>query len=381
MEITRTRYIAPFVTETLPDKMAFIGGPRQVGKTTFSRDIGHRLASEKEPLVYLNWDINKDRKGLMAGELPPGKVFVLDEIHKYPRWRNLVKGFYDGSEKKRSFLVTGSAKLDYYRKGGDSLQGRYRYFRLHPYTLNEIGSSSREALETLLKFGGFPEPLSKQNERAWRLWQRDRMERVIYDDLRDLEAVKEIALVEELGMALPARVASILSIKSLKEDLQVSHGAVERWISILERLYYCYRIPPFGSPRIRAVKKEQKLYLWDWSSAETDGQRFENLVASQLLKYCHFMEDSEGYKMELRFLRDIDKREVDFVVLKNKKPLFAVECKSGEKQISNSIRYFKERTSIPTFYQVHRGTRDFEDKESGVRVLPFTRFCKELDLP
>lgn len=371
----------------LPDKMVFIGGPRQVGKTTFSLHLGKILARAKnEDVAYLNWDIVKDRRLLMAGELPSKQsVFIFDEIHKYAKWRNLVKGFFDSSAKnathKRSFFVTGSAKLDYYRKGGDSLQGRYRYFRLHPYSVNELGLRTRKDLEALLKFGGFPEPLHKQDEAEWRLWQRDRIERVVYDDIRDLESVKEISLIDELSHSLVSRVASPLSLRSLQEDLQVAHASVERWLSILERLYYCYRIPPFGAPRIRAVKKEQKLYLWDWSSCESSGQKFENLVAGQLLKYCHFVEDTEGFKMELRFLRDIDKREVDFVVIKEKKPLFAVECKTGEKSLSPAVRYFKQRTSIPQFYQVHLGDRDYQDKETGIRVLPFLKFCKELDLP
>lgn len=380
IEVTRQRSLIPFLLKTLPDKMVFIGGPRQVGKTTLSL----YLAEEhfKKSNAYLNWDIAKDRRILMAGELPSEvDLYILDEIHKYKKWRNLLKGFYDGARKTRSFLVTGSARLDYYRKGGDSLQGRFRYFRLHPYSVNELSITSHKELAILLKFGGFPEPLFKQNETEWRIWQRDRTERVIYDDIRDLESVKEISLLDELGQALPLRVGSILSIKSLREDLQVSHGAADRWVTILERLYYCYRVPPYGAPKIRAVKKEQKLYMWDWSVVDDSGARFENLVASQLLKYCHFVEDTQGHRMELRFLRDIDKREIDFVVLKDKKPLFAVECKTGEKKISPAIIYFKQRTKIPTFYQVHLGTRDFASQETGIRVLPFLTFCKELQMP
>lgn len=150
-------------------------------------------------------------------------------------------------------------------------------------------------------------------------------------------------------------------------------------LKILESVYYCYRISPFGSPKIRAVKKEQKLYLWDWSPIENLGTKLENMVASHLLKYCHFIEDTEGDKMELRYLRDTDQREIDFVVIKNKKPLFAVECKTGERQVAKSIHYFKDRTSIPFFYQVHLGQKDYLLEEK-IRVLPFIKFSQELDL-
>ena len=206
------------------------------------------------------------------------------------------------------------------------------------------------------------------------------MELLVHEDIRDLENIRELSLIDLLVNALPERVGSPLSIKNLMEDLQVAHKTVEKWISILESFYFCFRITPFGSPHIRAVKKEKKLYLYDWSLLrEEGGIRFENLVACQLLKYCHFLEDTEGFKMELRFLRDTDKREIDFVVIKNKKPIFAVECKSRDTTLSPSINYFKKRTPIPTFYQVHLQTKDIETPAG--RVLPFTTFCKELNMP
>jgi len=232
---------------------------------------------------------------------------------------------------------------------------------------------------SLLKFGGFPEPFLRGDERFWRRWQRERTHRIIYEDIRNLENVREISLLELLSGELPNRVGSPLSVKNLKELLAVSHETAELWLKIFERMYYCFRIPPYGPPKVRAVKKEQKLYLWDWSLVPEKGPRFENLIASHLLKYCHFSEDTEGYDMELRFLRDTDKREVDFVVLKEGKPLFGVECKSGEKNINSSIYYFMERTRIPKFYQVHQGKMDYERK--GVRVIPVHTFCKELHFP
>jgi hypothetical protein len=360
--------------------MVFVGGPRQVGKTTFALGLLGPDADERHP-AYLNWDRPGMRARLRTAELPAGEpVLLLDEIHKYARWRNLLKGIYDTERSRRRVLVTGSARLDYYRKGGDSLAGRYRYFRLHPFSLRELSrSSQRSDLEDLLRFGGFPEPLFGRDATEHRIWQRDRLSRVVREDLRDLEHVREISLVEHLVELLPSRVGSPLSVRSLCEDLQVDHKTAERWLQALENMYVCFRLSPYGSPRVRAVKKERKLYLWDWSGIDEPGPRFENLVASQLLKYCHFVEDTEGHAMELRFLRDTDKREIDFVVLRGRKPLFAVECKAGEKALGASIRYFAERTSIPRFYQVHLGERHYE--AGKVTVLPFRRLCEDLDLP
>jgi predicted AAA+ superfamily ATPase len=363
--------------------MVFIGGPRQVGKTTLALSLVTPEATERHP-AYLNWDDPKVPPRLRRGELPIDEpVVILDEIHKYSRWRNLVKGLYDTEKSSRRILVTGSARLDHYRKGGDSLAGRYRYFRLHPFSLRELAESGvapeREHLSLLLKFGGFPEPLLGQSERRLRIWQRERMTRVVREDLRDLERVREISLVEQLADLLPEKVGSPLSIKSLREDLQVDHKTAERWLSILENLYVCFRIAPFGAKRIRAVKKAQKLYLWDWSMVPEPGPRLENLVASQLLKYCHWLEDIEGHRMELRYLRDTDGREVDFVVIRDRTPIFAVECRTGDKAASSAAQYFAERTAIPVFYQVHLRERSYQTGK--VVVLPFARFCEDLNLP
>jgi hypothetical protein len=358
--------------------MVFLGGPRQVGKTTLARSL-----QRPETSLYLNWDDLEDRHLILRNEINKEKsLLVLDEIHKYRNWRGLVKGIYDKYYDTTKVLVTGSARLDHFRKGGDSLFGRYYYYRLHPFSLRELSNSPNQGdLDTLLTFGGFPEPLFKSSTRHWSRWQKDRISRVVKEDLRDLETVKEISLIELLVSILPSKVGSLLSIQSLVEDLQVSPHTVDRWITILENLYMCFRIPPFGNDKIKAVKKAQKLYFWDWSQVENLGGRFENFLGSQLLKYCHFQEDYHGHKMELRYIRDVEGREMDFVVLQNKKPLFAVECKTGEKSLAKSLEYFQTRLKIPKVYQVHLGKRDFGNEFRGGRVLPFLKFCIIENLP
>ena len=371
------RYLKEPVLKALDKKMVFIGGPRQVGKTTLSLDLIKPSSPQNE--AYLNWDRNTDKSKIIKDQIPLNqKIIIFDEIHKYKNWRNLLKGLYDKYHETNKFIVTGSARLDYFRKGGDSLLGRDRYFRLHPFSITEFSNKpTKKDLDLLLRFSGFPESLFGQDENEHRIWQRERLNRVVTQDLRDLEQVKEISQILILAESLPERVGSPLSLRSLAEDLGVSQPTVDRWIQILSNLYFCYTISPFGSPKIRAVKKLQKAYMWDWSSVAEEGFRFENLVASHLLKYCHFIEDTQGYSMELRYLRDTDQREIDFVVLKDKKPSFAVECKTGERNLSSHIGYFKERTKIPLFYQVHQGTRSYGEPQSG-QVLPFIQFYTEL---
>lgn len=322
----RFRYIHDAVTADLAETMVFVGGPRQVGKTTFALSLLADGGDESSP-AYLNWDVLADRDEILSARLPPGQpLIIFDEVHKYASWRGLVKGLYDKNRSSVSFLVTGSARLDYYRKGGDALQGRYHYYRLHPFTVMEGGRPPSASLVAhLLRFGGFPEPFLRGEERFHRRWARERSARVVHEDLRDLEQVREVSRLDLLLGHLPACVGSPLSVNRLAKLLQASHDSVERWIAILERLYVCYRLAPFGAKAIRAVRKEKKLYFWDWSGVEAGGARFENMVAGHLLKYCHLVEDTEGHAMELRFLRDTDGREIDFVVLRDGRPEFAVE--------------------------------------------------------
>ena len=372
-----SRYITTNVKEDLARKIVFIGGPRQVGKTTMGLEFLNP-PSEKNP-AYLNWDILEHRQRILKNQIPlQYPTLVFDEIHKYTYWRGLMKGLYDGHRQGHSFLVAGSARLDHFSKGGDSLMGRYYYYRLHPFSLLEMSSTpNAQDIESLMQFGGFPEPLFGQSVTNWKRWQNNRKQQVVHDDLRNLQYVKEVSLIELLLESLPNRVGSPLSVNSLREDIGVSHKSVESWLSLLESLYMVFRIPPCNSDSIRAVKKEKKLYFWDWSQVDDKGTRFENLTASHLLKYCHYQYDTTGQHYQLMYLRDVDKREVDFIVLKEKKPFFAVECKLGKAGLSPHLRYFQKRLNIPHCFQVHLSQEDFGDDSQGGRCLPFGSFCRE----
>jgi uncharacterized protein len=314
MEINRA--IQKNISIDLKSKMVFVGGPRQVGKTTLSKFFLSKNS------LYLNWDDLNDRDIIKSHKFPANiKILILDEIHKYRLWRTLLKGLYDKFSPSLSIIVTGSARLDIFKKGGDSLFGRYHYYRLHPFDLAEVDKKmKRKTTLQLLAYGGFPEPFIKNDPTFYRRWNRERLSRVVFQDIRDLENIGQLGKLDLLVDALPDRVASTLSLRSLAEDLEVSPNTVKNWIEILERVYYCYKVSPFGVKKIRAVKKNPKVYLWDWAEIKDDGARYENMVASLLLKYCHFIEDTLGHKMELRFLRDVDGRE-DQVAIKHIKVL------------------------------------------------------------
>lgn len=366
------RYLINQVTKDLKQKMVFIAGPRQVGKTTLAKAILNKKKG------YLNWDIPEDREAILKRELPESDLLVFDEIHKYRSWRNYLKGIYDKLNNTKQILVTGSAKLDYYKYSGDSLQGRYHFLRLHPLSVSELKINHTKDLLELLKYSGFPEPFFSKSEIEAKRWSREYRNRLVNEEIRSLENVSDLGNLELLTLRLPALVGSPLSINALREDLRVSHKTVSKWLNILERTYAITRISPFGAPTIRAVKKEQKHYHYDWSLVKDESKRFENLVGLHLLKWIHYEQDTKGRDLELRYFRDVDGREVDFVIIEDMVPLNFIEVKWNDTSLSKGLRYLKERFKNVNAIQISAiGKKDYVTPE-GIHVCPAIKYLQEL---
>lgn len=365
--------ISKLIETDLKQKMVFVSGPRQVGKTTLARRILCRICPRRQ--IYFNWDRAEHRRiirNLAWSRQAP--VAALDEIHKYPRWKQLIKGFYDTEGDRQRLLVTGSARLDIYKRGGESLVGRYVSYRLHPFSIGELSRGGKPPatdtlltpehwgtgpcagkkinLEIILTLGGFPEPFLSGLERIARRWRMARQDQLLRQEMRDLTMIRHIGLVEHLVDLLRERVGSPLSINALSEDLQVSHRSIITWIEALERLYVIFRVQPYSGSLARTFRKEGKIYFWDWSELRQPGPRFENLVASHFLKLCHWISDVEGYRMDLCFVRDREKREVDFLLVKDGKPWVLAEAKLSRQKHYSPLRYFKERLHVPQAFQV-----------------------------
>ena len=367
------RRLKPQIAADLAKKMVLLSGPRQSGKTTLARALlpGGKRAAETR---YLNWDDDESRTRILQGAFPHQGMIVFDELHKYGRWRNFVKGLYDRERETLKILVTGSARLDLYRRGGDSLQGRYHHLRLHPLSLKEADCT----LKDLMALGPFPEPLLSGSQTDARRWSRQYRSRLVREDVADLERVTEMGAIENLSIRLPALVGSPLSLNALREDLQVAHKTVERWLDIFERLMFIFRLEPFGPPRIKAVKKSRKHYLFDWTAIEDNGARFENLIAFHLMKECHYLEDTEGRDVELRFFRDVEGREVDFVQLEGKNPVRFVECKLADTTISPALLYLRRKFPNVEALQVISTRNVDRIGQEGIRLVSADKFLAAL---
>lgn len=338
------RYCEPFIYQDLTKKMVFLAGPRQVGKTTLSKSLCEGQFANG---IYLNWDNDEDRNAIIKKQWPSNSALIIfDELHKYPRWKQWIKGVYDTRPEEQTYLVTGSARLDVYRRGGDSLMGRYHYWRLHPFTIDELpkGMSLDEGYERLLTLGGFPEPFLVADEREARRWRRERFDRTLKEDVRDLESIRNVQLLSLFVDALRERAGGMITLSNLAEDLQISPKTAKSWLALIEKMYIAFPIYPFTKNIPRAILKPPKVYFYNNADViENDGVRLENLVATTLLKRLNFIEDYYGYRCNLYYIRDKEGREVDFVTQINNEIVELIEVKSSDTEVSSSLKYYSQR--------------------------------------
>ncbi|MBI2500468.1 MAG: ATP-binding protein [Deltaproteobacteria bacterium] len=348
--------------------MRFVAGPRQVGKTTLARSF---LESKKSGIFYYNWDqrtlrthFKKDPHFFHSDvlkEKKQGETWIcFDEIHKYPKWKNILKDLFDSFEDRYHFIVTGSARLDLFRRSGDSLSGRYFLFRLLPISLFEMEGrpldlpdtdaktfiekniQDREHasdLEQLLQFGGFPEPLFKANEVFSSHWREEYLESLLKEDLRDLTKIHELENVASFLSLLPERVGSPLSLNAVRENLEVSYTATKNYLQAAFFTYILFQVPPYTQKISRSLKKEKKIYFFDWTNVTDPSKRFENYVAVELKNRVDLWTSATKYKFDLFFVRSRDGRETDFLVTRDAKPYFLVEAKLSSDQIESHNRH------------------------------------------
>jgi len=384
-----------------PDKsLILLAGPRQSGKTTFARDIA---AKGFQDVVYFNWDIDADKRRLMAdpvffSKIPRSSIkskplVILDEIHKYRDWKNYLKDVYDQFEKEYKFLVTGSGRLEYSRKSGDSLAGRYLKFHIFPFTLSELNQPKIDFIDflknplrdfedslsgntldnfnNLLELSGFPEPFIKGKKSFWSKWSQTYGQQIVRDDLTTFADIRNLDLVETLFALIPSRVGSPFSINNLAQDLQVAFDTVKKWLLLFDSFYLTFRISPWTRKISRSILKEKKIYLFNYPVIDDEAARFENLVALELLRAVEMWKDSGWGNFALNYLRDKEKQEVDFLITNNNKPLLMLETKSSDDKPSASIVNFQDILNIPAVQLVRKENikKIYKNKANNILVV------------
>jgi predicted AAA+ superfamily ATPase len=368
----KTRIYDALLEEHLREhrQMALVSGPRQVGKTTTCRNHAD---------TYVNWDNVNDREQILAGPrqlverleldrltktLP---VALLDELHKYPRWKQFLKGFFDTYADRVRIIVTGSSRMGVYRRGGDSLMGRYFHYRMHPFSIAEILNKelpnpkrivrtpkkvSKTDFDALWTHGGYPEPFLKRDMRFDRRWQSLRLEQLVRDDIRDLTGIQHIDQLETLVNILAGRSAHRLVYGNLAGDVRVSVDTVRRWIDVLRNLHLGFIVRPWFKNVSRSLRKEPKWFLRDWATISDEGNKAETFVACHLLKAVEGWSDMGFGEFGLGYLRNKEKREVDFIVIRNGSPWLLVEVKNRDESLSRNLGYYQDQVSAPFAFQV-----------------------------
>ncbi|MDQ7826685.1 MAG: ATP-binding protein [Candidatus Eremiobacteraeota bacterium] len=391
-------------------KMIFLSGPRQVGKTTFVKGRLKEVGCED---LYFNWDDPYVRreyarnphflKAYLAKPRKEKPLVAFEEIHKHRAWKNVLKGLYDLHSAEAQFIITGSARLDFFRQSGDSLVGRYFPYRMLPAGLAEVADDFhfvqkdakflsapgpggylpllqrvpekpfKETFERLMRFSGFPEPYLKAREEFSRKWRKIYQSLLIGEDLRELSRIGDIKGIEQLLLLLPERVGSPLSVNSLREDLQVAHKTVVNWLEALKKIYLVFSISPWEGTLSRAIRKESKYYFFDWTMVKGEGPQFENALALGLLRFlCRLNEQGAG-DFDLHYVRTREGHEVDFLITYDRKPLVLIEAKARERSLTRSVSYFSRLLSVPCFQVVWK--LDDAEEHPGERfVVPAWRF-------
>lgn len=402
MKTSRIRLYDNILTEQIQRhrQMAFITGPRQVGKTTTCRYVGDK---------YLNWDNQDDRNVLLSGPAETARqlgldklqkspaVAVLDELHKYRRWKSFLKGFFDTYADRVRLLVTGSSRLDLFRKGGDSLMGRYFLYRMHPFSIAETISQkppdpqtiirpprkiSQADYDALWKHSGFPEPFLKRDPLFTRRWNRLRQQQLLREDIRELTHIHEIGQLEILVTQLQERSGDQIIYSRLAGRIQTTVDTARRWIDTLCGLYMGFLLKPWFKNVSRSLRKEPKWYLRDWSQISDDGKRAETFIACHLLKAVEGWTDQGFGDFQLGYLRDKAKREVDFIVIRDQKPWMLVEAKKSDDRLSPSLTYYQQQTGAPYAFQIIMDN-DYIDADCFARsghplIVPAKTFLSQL---
>ena len=405
--LKRKLYINLWESLSSEKQMIFLSGPRQVGKTTLAKFIARSYSNK----YYFNWDIISNKKLLIKDPAffqhinrvdSTEPIVILDEIHKYKQWKNYLKGIYDQFKNDYVFLVSGSGRLDTYQKGGDSLAGRYFKFRLFPFTIAELSrenrdfsgfinnplknfninksQSTKKIWNALFNTGGFPEPFVKGTKAFLNRWSLNYYHQIVREDIRDVSDIRRINSLDLLFSLLPSKVGSPLSINNLAQDTQTAFDSIKSWLALFESFYLIFRISPWIRKISRAILKEKKLYLFNYTEIQDKGNMFENMVALELFRAINNWNDYGFGRFSLHFIRNKEKEEVDFLIADNKNPVLLVEAKFSDEAVSKSLLRFQNDLGIPAVQLVNNENiyRYFKNGKNNILVVTAHQWLSSL---
>ena len=246
------------------------------------------------------------------------------------------------------------------------MMGRYFPYHVHPLSVAELLTTELPGEEiirpplklddeewtALCDFGGFPEPFLKRSRMFSSRWNRLRREQLLKSDIRDLTRISEIDQFSALAEILANRSGEQLVYKALGNEVKIDEKTAKSWTAALKHLFYGFEIRPWYKNVENSIRKTPKWFLRDWALVVEPGKRFETMVACHLLKAVEGWTDLGLGEFELFYIRDKQKREVDFMVTRDHEPWMLVEAKQGERKLSDNLIRFAGKLKVPHAFQV-----------------------------
>lgn len=383
-------------------------GPRQCGKSTLARYCDpERPYISLDEQAYLDLAL-RDPQGFVD-DLP--ERVAIDEVQRAPELTLAIKRSVDANRKPGRFLLTGSANLLQLPRLADSLAGRMECLYLHPFTVAEIrrkpgnflaellaGKLSPEMMPTetpkpselpgILLAGGYPESVFRNPERAVR-WKTNYIRSIVERDVRDIADVKNASDLSRLLGFLSDRTAQLVNQSALSTALGHSRVTIDRYLTLLERLFLIRRLPAWHSNRSKRLVKTPKLHFVDSGLAATLGEldagqwnaqraRFGHLLESFVLQQLVAMADCMQRPPHFHHYRDKDKTEVD-IVLERRGEIWGIEVKAAASVSEGDIKgLLKLAAALEGSFQsgivLYDGTATFFlNKEANIRAVPISK--------
>lgn len=355
------RSVRPLIVEGLEDaRIVFVGGARQVGKTTLVSDI----AAHEHPMPTFTLDDQATREAALrdptgfVADLP--RPAFIDEIHRVPDLLLALKQVVDADTAPGRFVITGSANVLESRRIQDALPGRIERVDMWPLAQSEIHGGQinvvddlfagrapqvtgapvgRAAFAEVIGEGGYPQARARPPGRRRERWFANYVSATLARDLLELADVRRLDDVERLLRLLATQSANLLSYRKVGARLDMHHGTVQAYVSLLEQMFLVKRLPAWRPGLGAREATTPKLYVCDsgllahllGAGAEriedddrVTGKLCETFVAGELLRHASWSEQQPRLYHYQR-----DREDVDLVLENNRGQIVGVEVKAA----------------------------------------------------
>lgn len=344
MDIAREAY-GKLLGELGDPAVSIVAGARQVGKTYLLKKLLAAAAGRGRKVSYYNLEMPSDLRQfagsdetVLAKLLSSGHAVFIDEFHYLKNASRLFKMVYDSGARVKIY-ASGSSALEMHRHLKESLAGRRWLTRLLPlsyaeFCLKYAGGKPAAAFNEYCVYGGMPGLIAIRGKDRRVLLLSEILETYIQKDVKGLLKEENIRAFNSLLYLLAEAQGSLISENGLSREVGLTAATVNRYLSILEKTYVCHSVYSYARKLGNELKKSRKVYFYDlgvrnailkdfspYAGRQDKGAVSETFVFLQLLTLLK-------PNMEIRFWRNKQGAEIDFVILKDRRP-YLVEVKSS----------------------------------------------------